>query len=898
MNILTSAQGPDEQLVGGKFAKQVSMIEAGIPVPAFYCLTKTFYEEVFALVETEVGHCLEEIDFNDPDTIRGAAKDIATIFQAVELSEVQKKWVLSAFDAQFEKDDLVSVRASTVGKKIEESEDSADNPFAGMSESFLYVKRDQVLDCIKQCWASGFSEESLMYRYAQNFDLSGFSVAVGIQKMVMGERSFVMFTCDPKTAARDTVIVAGYGIGEGVVQEAVPVDHYFVSGKTSDIDKQLADKNSQLTLDVDKGYGLIKTAVEEDLRQLPCLSDEQIRRMVEMGKKIEALFGNPQDTEGCFTANGELYFLQSRPISLDYGRQQVFSNANVTESFPGVCTVLTYTFAKFFYREIFYDLYRRLGVKRNKLRDNFEPLDKMIGFLGGRIYYCLTAFYLLHSQSPLFPIFKTHWENMIGLRTSYQTQNTSKLSALWQKIKTNSLFGATALYVLFDFITHNRKMYAYHQWWEKLIAPLRGKSFDDEDPYVAVQTFTKVWREVGNEWGVTLTTDAYMIPLYGWLESIFSKWNLDEDSGLLSDLLCGDEKLQSVEILLSAVRLAELVRNDKWLSDAFSNKTDEQIYAAHQAGSLGCVFSQKLDHHLHYYGDRGLQELKLEVPSVRDNPTALICNIRQFVSQTINADTIQEHEAEVRIQADKNLSLLLKGKPVKRFILHRLLKVLRGLISHRENSRYCRSELFGFSKKIFKGIAVNFVKSGVLEKSDDIFHLTQEEIFGYIDGSGVTENLQVLADLRRDEYNENLKKETKDDITTLGPVRNNVIFEDNAEVNEASGVMKGLGSSAGKVIGRARVVLDPMSVKNIAEDEILIARETDPGWLFLMLGSKGMVVERGSMLSHTAITGRKFGIPTVVALPYATTRIPDGALIEMDGSSGVVRLLDQNEEVA
>ncbi len=110
----------------------------------------------------------------------------------------------------------------------------------------------------------------------------------------------------------------------------------------------------------------------------------------------------------------------------------------------------------------------------------------------------------------------------------------------------------------------------------------------------------------------------------------------------------------------------------------------------------------------------------------------------------------------------------------------------------------------------------------------------------------------------------------------------------------SSGALVGLGSSAGKVRGIARVVHDPNTIDTLEDNMILIARETDPGWLFLMLASKGMVVERGSMLSHTAITGRKFGIPTIVALPDATRVIPDGALIEIDGSSGVVTLLPED----
>ncbi|WP_338320909.1 PEP-utilizing enzyme, partial [Streptomyces lonarensis] len=111
------------------------------------------------------------------------------------------------------------------------------------------------------------------------------------------------------------------------------------------------------------------------------------------------------------------------------------------------------------------------------------------------------------------------------------------------------------------------------------------------------------------------------------------------------------------------------------------------------------------------------------------------------------------------------------------------------------------------------------------------------------------------------------------------------------------GPLAGLGSSRGTVRGTARVVLDPHGPVPAGDDVILVARETDPGWLFLMLRARGIVVERGTMLSHTAITGRKFGIPTIVALPGATSRIPDGCRVEMDGSTGTVTLLDDDGEV-
>ena len=128
-------------------------------------------------------------------------------------------------------------------------------------------------------------------------------------------------------------------------------------------------------------------------------------------------------------------------------------------------------------------------------------------------------------------------------------------------------------------------------------------------------------------------------------------------------------------------------------------------------------------------------------------------------------------------------------------------------------------------------------------------------------------------------------------ITTIGPLRNNVLEKQISKKSKSSGELQGLGSTAGKVVGKAHVVTDPNNPPKITDDMILVAKETDPGWMFLMLAAKGIIVERGSMLSHTAITGRKFNIPTIVALPGATSLIPDGAKIEMDGGSGTVTIL-------
>jgi rifampicin phosphotransferase len=886
----------NEAAVGGKFSRQQVMARGGLPIPPFFCLTTACYDELTTSLARDLEAELAGVRATEPDAVAAASASIRARFAELRFDDALEREIYASFDEAFSPDAQVAVRASMVGHSLHESEDSASHAFAGMSDSFLFVRRDQLLDTIRRCMSSGFSAEAILYRLAQGLSPLGFSVAVGVQAMVHGERSFVLFTCDPKTAARDAVLVAGYGLGEGVVQERVAVDHYFVAHRDGAISRTLANKAEQVVYDRERGFGVTVVPVPDKLREAPCLTDDEIRRLVADGRTIEELFGEPQDIEGTITADGTIHYLQARPIALDYRRQRVWTNANVTESFPGVTTALTYSFARFFYREIFFDCYRRLGIPPETLRRNLPALDRMIGLLGGRIYYCLTSFYHLHSQSPLFPLFRAHWEKMMGFRSSYQTAAPTALGRAWQKLRGVGSTGAAVVNLAYNYTTHERQIRAFHAWWEELIAPLRGERFEDEDPLVLVGEFHRVWNEVGVHWGVTLLNDTYLPMLYGYTEKLFERWGLAKDEALLSDLLCGDEELLSVEIVLSAVALAERAREDRELHACLTSLEPEEVWRRLGAGELQPAWSEAVRAHLDRFGDRGLQELKMEQPNLRHTPWRLIQTIAGYARSDVSVASIRSHERRVRAEAEARLEEKLRGRPAQLALLRQLLAALRRLIRNRENSRFCRSELFGFSKNVFYALGRHLHAAGVLRTADDVVHLTQAEIFGYIDGTGVTEDLQALADVRRGEFDRHQQAQTAEQITTLGPVRINALTvrPRDDELDDA-GELRGLGSSAGRVRGIAHVVLDPNDAVAVTGDMILVARETDPGWMFLMLAARGIVVERGSMLSHTAITGRKFGIPTVVGVPRATERIPDGARLEIDGASGVVTILSDEE---
>lgn len=876
---------------GHKFARLARMRKAGLTVPPFFVLPVDWHRHVTEPLRPQIDNLLRSADFTKPGSVRAAAARIRELYAAVPLPEEAEQRMLAAFDEVIGPDTPAAVRACTAGAY---GEDSAEDPFAGLSDSFLQVRRASIPDRVRACWASGHNAEVLLYRHARGLPLDtggaeGIAVAVGIQQMVPAERSFVMFTCDPRTGAADTLIAAGLGLGEGVVQEKVGVDHYFLRGPEQRVDRVIAAKPERLVPDPERpNAGPVSQPVPPELHDAPVLDDASARELACLGRTVQKLFGGqPQDIEGAITADGRVHLVQSRPVAVDLTLRRLWSSANITESFPGPTTALTYSLTQKFYRSIFYDLYRRLGVPARTLHDNDPYLERMIGLHRNRIHYDLDSWYRLHGQLAVFPYFRASWESMMGLAEGSGPEAARRPSP--------ARLARPMARVVRLIARHGRAMSAFEAWWEALIANRRGADWSALDPLARIQDHREVWRQVGNHWGVTLINDSVLSTAAGITGKLLERWVPDEGADLLSDLLCGDESNRSSEAVMSVLRLADAVRRDARLSAALHEDPDPgpELWEAVRDGAYGEAFRAAVLEHLDRYGDRGLQELKMEQPSLRRTPWVLLRMAGEYAATALDGRDLRAAELQVRAAAEERLTAALGARSPRLRLLCTLLAALRRSIGHRENSRYFRSELFGYSRAIFASLGENLHARGVLRDPGDAVHLSQDELFGWYDGSGVSGDLQALADARRAEY-ERPGPDLPLGFTTLGPVREQLPDGPAAAPHQeqhGDGELSGLGSSGGVVRGTARVVLDPHRPIEPCEDLILVARETDPGWLFLMLGATGLIVERGTLLSHTAITGRKFAIPTVVAVAGATTAIPDGALVEMDGSTGRIKIL-------
>jgi pyruvate,water dikinase len=218
-------------------------------------------------------------------------------------------------------------------------------------------------------------------------------------------------------------------------------------------------------------------------------------------------------------------------------------------------------------------------------------------------------------------------------------------------------------------------------------------------------------------------------------------------------------------------------------------------------------------------------------------------------------------------------------------------------VRDRENLRFERTRLFGRVRRIFVEMGKRFHADGILDNPRDIFYLEKDELFGFVEGTAVMVDLKELAAQRKREFDRwRAMAPPADRFETRGMVGHAqpCLSTVTKEAEPAGDSLRGIGCCPGVVRGMARVITDPRGA-SIRQGEILVAERTDPGWIMLFPACAGLLVERGSLLSHSAIVAREMGIPAVVALAGVTAWLKDGDLVEMNGATGVVRRIAGEE---
>jgi pyruvate,water dikinase len=273
----------------------------------------------------------------------------------------------------------------------------------------------------------------------------------------------------------------------------------------------------------------------------------------------------------------------------------------------------------------------------------------------------------------------------------------------------------------------------------------------------------------------------------------------------------------------------------------------------------------------------------------------LLHAVAQLAQQPPNTVAPEGAAPASRAEAEAHVQSALRGKPLRRLVFHWVVRNARSRVVARENLRFARTRVFGRARQILRELGKRLYAAGALVLAADVFYLTVEEVCGWVEGTTVGENLAGLVAVRKAEYEAWANDPPLPArFATYGAVHEGNRFEATGAppplVADGASVLAATGAAPGRVVGRVRLVRDPLTTRLDAGD-IIVAEHTDPSWIMILPLAGGLVVERGSLLSHAAIVSRELGIPGVVGATGALGWLVEGEMVEVDGSAGTVRRL-------
>ena len=874
-------------IVGGKAANLGEMIHAGLPVPSGFCITTTAY----ALVAegSQIETILAEVVTADPNDTEHLAK-LATAARnrllaapiPTRIEEAITKAYLMLGDGECVP---VAVRSSAT------AEDLPFASFAGQQETYLnIIGTDELIIAVRQCWASLWTDRAVIYRINNNIDQRHVRLAVAIQHMVDATVSGILFTANPLTGKRhQAVIDASPGLGEAIVSGAVNPDHFVINTPTGEIvERRIGDKRIAINAMTGGGTQRIEHATQINEA---CLTDEQIRALADLGAKVEAHYGAPQDIEWAIDASNHLWLTQARPITTLY---------TLPATAPATDDVLLVYFSLNVVQGV-YRPFTPMGISSFHLMASaiaialgMPPSDPLIG-----------PSVFVDAASRLFIDVTT------PLRSSFGRKILMGIAKLGEALSVG----------LFEqLITDPRLSLVPARRWKvvrtfgKLLAVTRAPLYLPQALFWPSAAVSRVERtraqlqeiksdiEKAGPAGSIERLTALEQLLLAWMPRTFPRMVPVFICGLLAHNLAGrllhglatTDELQSVlrglphnpttEMDIALWKLTCLIQADPAIAHYLRETPLEQQALDYLTSNMPEFFQQQLSDFLSLYGHRGVAEIDLGLPRWSEDPTyilSVVANYLQLQDPNMAPDVQFQRgaqEAEAMI-IDLTQRASRKGR-LRGLLVGFLLKRTRQLSGIRETPKFCIVFLLARVREQLWFIGEKLALAERLEKAEDIFFVTFSEARAALEST----DMRTLVRERRTVYKHELNRRHVPRVLLSDgtePGTQTVVAESD------NGILKGSPASAGVVTGKARVILEPTGA-HLEPGEILIAPSTDPGWTPLFLTAGGLVMEMGGAMSHGAVVAREYGIPAVVGVSGATERIITGQYITLDGSNGIV----------
>jgi phosphoenolpyruvate synthase/pyruvate phosphate dikinase len=846
-------------VVGGKGAHlgDLSRID-GIRVPPGFCVTTDAFRRIMTeapLIDDRLVQ-LSRLNPDDREAIRTLSAEIRRTIEEVAIPDDLAAAITRAL-AQPGEQAAYAVRSSAT------AEDLPTASFAGQQDTYLnIVGPAAILQHVSRCWASLFTERAVTYRQRHGIDHRTVHMAVVVQRMVFPQAAGILFTADPVTGNRKVASVeASYGLGEALVSGLVNADVYQVR------DGEVAAKTvgaKRLAIYASPAGGTQEQAIEPERQGQPALTDTQVVRLAQLGRRIEAHFGRPQDIEWCLV-DDDFQIVQSRPITtlfpipesgdqenhvyLSVGHQQMMTDPMkpLGLSFWQLTTPVPMAEAG---GRLFVDVTQRLAspASRDGLLELMGRSDPLTADAVQTILERDGFIRPLPDEGPPRPLAggpPAPIETDPAIVTDLIGRSEASVAAAARDIRMKS--GAALL----DFIQAD-------------IQELRRILFDPRSHQVFMSAMAATW----------------------WLNEQLEAW--------LGEKNAADTLTQSVphnvtsEMGLALLGVADVIRPHPDVVAFLQDVEDDGFLDELPKLAGGREARDAIEAWLDRYGMRCVGEIDITRPRWRERPATLVPmilgNIKNFEPGA--GQRRFEQGRQEAWQKEQELLERLRALPDgerKADETKRKIDRVRTFIGYREYPKYGMVSRYFVYKQALLKEAERLVRAHVLRAKEDIFYLTFGELHDVVRTNRVDDQ---LIGQRKDAFR---------CYQTLTPPR--VLTSDGEAIagayrrdNMPAGALIGLPVSAGTVEGRARVILD-MAQADLEPGDILVTAYTDPSWTPLFVAIAGLVTEVGGSMTHGAVIAREYGLPAVVGVVNATRLIPDGQRIRVHGTEGYVEIL-------
>jgi rifampicin phosphotransferase len=854
---IDQSQGP---LVGGKGANlgELARIE-GIAVPAGFCVTTDAFRRIMAAVP-RLDERLERLSRLDPDeraAIGALSAEIRQAVTGIALPDDVAAAITRAV-ARLGGQAAYAVRSSAT------AEDLPTASFAGQQDSYLNVVGPaEILAHVSRCMASLFTERAVIYRLRNGFDDRQVQMAVVVQRMVFPQAAGLLFTADPVTSDRKVVSVeASFGLGEALVAGLVNPDVYRVRGDAV-VARTVGAK--RLAIYALPDGGTEERAVAADRQEEPVLTDDQVIRLARLGRRIEAHFGRPQDIEWCL-ADGEFQIVQSRPITTlfpipatDDDDNHVYISVGHQQMMTDAMKPLGLSVWQLTTRRPMAEAGGRLFVDVTQLLASPASREALVTGMGRSDPLIADALQTVLDRGDFIPVKpdEDQAEMPVGSEPATIETDPAIVSELVERGQASIAalrrdIGSKSGPELFDFILAD-------------LPELRRTLFDPRGLQVILAAMQASWR----------------------LNEQLETW-LDEKNAV-------DTLTQSVpgnvtsEMGLALLDVADAIRPYPDVVAFLAQAPDEGFIGELPRLAGGREAQAAIGAFLEQYGMRCVGEIDITRPRWSERPSTLVPlilgNIRNFepgagarlFDEGLRKAGAKERDVLTRLRA-------LPDGERKAAEAKRLIDRIRTFSGYREYPKYGMvSRYFGY-KQALLAEADRLVQAGLIGDREDVFFLTFQEFHEAVRTSRVDDRL--IAE-RRDAFRSYQALTPPRVLTSDGEAVAGTYRRDDLP----AGALTGLPVSAGTAEGRARVILDLADADLVAGD-ILVTAYTDPSWTPAFVTIAGLVTEVGGLMTHGAVIAREYGLPAVVGVQQATRTIRDGQRIRVNGTDGVIEILD------